>query len=341
MLLIAYLPSDVPEGELPSGYHAEVTYRKPGEDEIREALARYAPRLADAPLSALGEGWTSWAFMIGEYVLRIAKTEGAVATRQECELLPELAKHLSTPIPVPEIFGEVGTEHAAFALHRFIPGTPLISSAQLLSATVRGGGSESRLAPDFGHKVGVFLRDLHSFPVERALELGVELIDGECARARRGEFYERVIREAFPLISCEARTYTAQRFEAFLSDPANFDFTPRLIHRDLDRQNILIDDSGNLAGVIDFGDAVVSDPVEDLWLPFIDFAQLGIRDQLKPCLEAYGQEIDLERTRIKVEFFHFLWPFHDISYGLRIGEPSFVEDGIKTLNASLPRDLRC
>ena len=55
-----------------------MTYVRPTEEQIRRALSQHAPHLVDAPLTALGEGWGSWAFRLGDYVIRVAKSEGAV-----------------------------------------------------------------------------------------------------------------------------------------------------------------------------------------------------------------------------------------------------------------------
>jgi aminoglycoside 2''-phosphotransferase len=167
------------------------------------------------------------------------------------------------------------------------------------------------------------------------------LMDGPAQRASVIELYEDVVRRVFPLLSCEARTHTEQRFETFINEPANFDFEPRLIHHDLDRQNLLIDpETGDLSGVIDWEGSRVGDPAIDLWFPLIDFEQLGIGDQLPAFLDSYVP-FDREHAQSVVDFVHFLWPFHDILYGLGIEDETFVEGGIRDINASLPADLTC
>ncbi len=317
-------------------------WSKPEAPQIRAALQRYAPRIADEPIEFLGEGWAVWVFHAGDYVLRFPKRPREAAELDgKRRLVAELSLRLSTPVSVPEIYAEDGPNDAPFAGHRFLPGVSLITAAQLLPASARYGPPEIRLAPTLGREIGVFLRTLHSFPAERAIELGAPLKDGPAQRADIIELYEDVIREAFPLISCEARIYAEERFESFINEPANFDFEPRLIHHDLDRQNLLIDpETGSLSGVIDWEGARVGNPAIDLWLPLVDFAQLGISDQLQECLDAYGP-FDRERARVQVEFTDFLWPFHDILYGQYIDDRELVEGGVRDLNASLPPGLTC
>ena len=319
-----------------------MAWSKPETDQIRAALRESAPQLADEPVEYLGEGWAAWAFRAGDYVLRFPKRPAAEAELDgQSRLVGELRRHLTTPISVPDIFGEHGPNAAAFAGHRLVPGVSLITATQLLPASARSGTTETRLAPTFGREFGNFLRELQSFSVERALDLGAPLQDGAAQRASTIDLYENVIQRVLPLISCQARTYTKQRFEAHLNEPANFEFEPRLIHHDLDRQNLLLDpETGSLSGVIDWDGARIGDPAIDLWLPLIDFAQLGIGDQLQDCLDAYGP-LDRGHAQTVAAFIDFLWPFHDILYGLYIGEDDFVEGGIRALNAAVPRHLRC
>jgi aminoglycoside phosphotransferase (APT) family kinase protein len=319
-----------------------VAWQKPETQEIREALRVSAPHLADGAIEFLGEGWAVWAFRAGDHVLRFPKRPRAAAELDgNRSLMVALAPHLSIPVSVPDIYSENGPNGTPFAGHRFVPGVSLITTTQLRPAATRDGPPEIRLSSTLGREIGVFLRELQSFPPERALELGAPLKDGPAQRADTIELYESVIRDTFPLISCEARTYAEQHFEAFINDPVNFDFEPRLIHHDLDRQNLLIDPkTGGLSGVIDWEGAEVGNSAIDLWLPLIDFAQLGIPEQLGDFLEAYGP-LDLKRAQVQVAFTHFLWPFHDILYGLYIDDQDFVEGGIRALNASLPLDLHC
>jgi aminoglycoside 2''-phosphotransferase len=317
---------------------------RPDDDAIRDALARYAPALAGASIEPLGEGWTFWAVRAGDHVLRFPKlADSAPQLSLDRNLLPRLSPHISLRIPVPDVYGDEGPNGLPFLGYPLVPGVPLIEAVEPLPATARSGPTGLRPAHSFGHDLGTFLRQLHDFPIEQAIDLGIELIDGPRARARRIEFYEQLIRRVFPLINCEARTYTEQRFETYLNDSANFVFEPCLIHHDLDRQNCLIDpQTGELSGVIDFGDAVVGNPAGDFWLPLRDFEAIGIVDQLPALIEAYGRDrLDLERVQIDVDFTDFRWPFYDILYGLDIEDQAFVEGGIKALNASLPGTLRC
>jgi aminoglycoside phosphotransferase (APT) family kinase protein len=317
-----------------------MAWSKPETDEIRSALRRYAPELAEEPIEFLSEGWEFWAFTAGDHVLRFPRPivdlhrlpEGTTNLRSldiERALLPMLAEVLSIPVPRIDIYGEDGPNGAAFAGHKMLPGEPVLFA--------RGAPG-----PNLGLDYGRLLRELRAFDVEQAIRLGVPYLDGTAVREQRGRHYEQVIRRVFPLVSCEARTYIEQGFESYLNDPANFDFEPSLVHQDLD-MNCLIDTAtGELSGVIDFGGSIVSNPAMDLWLPLYGFARLGIEDQLPACLEAAGIDADsLARMRPEVDFIDLNFPLTDILSGLDRDDRDQVEEGILALNEKVPFGIQC
>ena len=314
--------------------------RKPTETQVREALRTYAPSLADAPIVFLAEGWEFWAFTAGDHVLRFPRpvcdlcrlpegTTNLDSLALERRLLPELRTHLTAPVPEIDVYGEHGPNGLPFAGHRLLPGETVLYAS-------RAPG------PFLGRDYGRLLRELTSFPVQHAVDLGVPYIDGASMREQRGRHYERVIRRIFPIVTCETRTHIERRFEAYLNDEANFAFEPRLVHQDLD-MNVLIDpQTGALSGVIDFGGAVVSNPALDWWLPTYGFKRLGIEDQLKPCLEEAGiDQAELQRRIGEVDFIDFNFPLTDVLSGLERGDDSQVEDGLRSLNKAVPRDIVC
>ncbi len=317
-----------------------MSWSKPETREIRLALREYAPQLADSPIKFLAEGWEFWAFTAGEYVLRFPKQErgfvwkladqsSSDSLRIERALTPELARRLSTPVPVIEIYGERGPNGAPFAGHRYLPGEVVMDASRPPAA-------------GFGRELGRLIRELHAFPAERAVELGVPVFDGSRLREDRARHYEDVIRRAFPLVSCEARSHVERVYEAYLNDARSFEFEPVLVHSDI-AVNALIDPAtGSLCGLIDFGDAAVSSPALDLWLPAYGLKQLGVAGQAAACLaEAGVSQTELARMRPELAFQNLRYPLLGILHGLGISDDTFVKESIQELNALLPRDAGC
>jgi aminoglycoside phosphotransferase (APT) family kinase protein len=313
---------------------------KPEEAQIRAALGENAPHLADAPIAFLAEGWEFWAFTAGEHVLRFPKAErgfvwkladqpSADSLRIEKSLTPELGGRLSTPIPIVNVYGARGPNGAPFAGHRYLPGEVVMYASTPPS-------------PRFGRDLGRLLRELHAFPVDSALELGVPMFDGPRLRGERMAHYEELIRRAFPLLSCEARVHVERVYESYLNDSAAFEFEPVLVHSDI-AVNALVDPaSGELCGLLDFSDAVVSDPSLDLWLPVYGFEGLGIAQQTAACLfEAGIDEERLVRMMPQLAFQDLRYPLLGILHGLWLEDDAFVEESIRELNALVPRDTKC
>jgi aminoglycoside phosphotransferase (APT) family kinase protein len=316
-----------------------MAWHKPETHEIREALRRYAPQLAGAPIASLSEGWEFWAFTAGDHVLRFPmRDRGSVwklgdrSSREslgiERSLTRELAETLPCDIAIIDVFGDSGPNDAPFAGHRFLPGEVVMSASTAPS-------------PAFGSDFGRLLRAIRSFPAERAVALGVPLYDGPRLREERLRHYEDVIRRAFPLISCEARTHVERVYEAYLNDAVSFDFDPVFAHTDL-AVNTLIGSDGRLTGLIDLGDAAVSSPALDLWLPVYGFEQLGITAQKASCLEEAGIDDEaLQRMTPELAFLDLRFHLLGILHGLNLQDAGFVEQSIIELNDVVPFGIEC
>jgi aminoglycoside phosphotransferase (APT) family kinase protein len=174
------------------------------------------------------------------------------------------------------------------------------------------------------------------------VELGVPLFDGAHLREDRARHYEAVIRRTFPLLSCEARTHVERIYEGYLNDPECFDFQPVLVHTDL-AVNTLIDlQTRRLCGLIDFGDAAVSSPTLDFWLPTCGLKHVGVEEQTAACLEEAGvSPAQLGRMQPELEFLDLRYPLLGILHGLNNEDTAMVEESIQELNAMVPRDVKC
>ena len=303
-------------------------YPQPPLHVVAAALERHG--LPHECIEVLGDGWDFWAFAAGDLVLRTPKNDlvGDVAFAQpvaeklatEARLLGELAPLLPLAIPEPVRLADDGPNGMPFCVYRRVPGVPLRDF-------------HGRLAPGFGASLGCFLRALHSFPVERAVALGLNVMEGHVLRRRLIKEYEDYVRRVFPLISCEARTHAQEVFESRVNDPAFFDFEPRMSHRDIDERHLLIDPvSGKLRGVIDFGDAAIGPRASDfVWAYCLGFERFGIAGQIRDLLrEGELDEAELAGQR---EFVSVWWPLADIDHALDVGDEDAVREGIVALNA--------
>ncbi len=117
-----------------------------------------------------------------------------------------------------------------------------------------GRGARTTLA----HELGAALTALHATPVEDARAIGVPELDlGE-------ELYRPMVEACLPHLGPRGRAWLEQRFATFIDGGGSRDAPHALVHGDLGCGHVLADDAGRLAGIIDWGDALIADPAYDL-----------------------------------------------------------------------------
>ena len=204
------------------------------------------PQLAGMRVELLDEGYDFQVFEAGEgWLFRFPKHEQAsVKLGMESRLLPGLADWLSLPVPRYEYLGQAHSGRP-FVEYKKLPG-------------ISGDVSEAVDRNVVARQLGLFLGELHAYPVEKAREAGVpegsNLVAGW--RVSSLERLDRIAQSAVDLHELRSclENETPLRFE----DP------PRLVHNDLWAEHVLIDErSGSVSGIIDWGDAVVSDHAVD------------------------------------------------------------------------------
>ncbi len=180
--------------------------------------------------------------MNGEWVFQFPRLPGAAERlTTQIAVLPELAREVSSAIPSPEY---TSTDPVCMGYAR-IDGRPM-------SADVDGIWPE---------RLGRFLYDLHLTPPEF---VGLRSSTAEAVRDGLRRTVDALSVHVLPLLDPGERATAERTLAAFLDDDDNFRFATGLTHGDIGPEHVLITDAGDLAGVIDWGDLEVGDPVFDL-----------------------------------------------------------------------------
>jgi aminoglycoside phosphotransferase (APT) family kinase protein len=269
------------------------------------------PQLQPREVVAIEEGWDSLVLDVdGEWIVRIPRRDPVRETiEMEARLLPELAR--AVPLPVPR-FEHVAEDFRAVA-YRKLGGSPVDVSRFRLGA-----------------ELGRFLAALHAFPVERARQLGVPSHDRGWHR-RYDAFARGLLGRVGPLLG-DDRPRAEEMVSAYLDNPANFTFAPRLTHADLGPAHIL-SRGDELTGVIDWSDARIGDPALDLaWA--LHGAPTAFADAV---LAAYAS--DDPSLAERALFFHRLGPWYELHYGVYFDQPAYVESGLAGVRSRLPGRL--
>ena len=277
------------------------------DDIVPDSRALWAAQLADwnDDRVALEEGWDNHTALVeGRWVDRSPRRDDlAPWLLAETRLLPTIVGGLPLEVPVPVV-----VEHDPLVVrHRLVEGTACDPSV---------------LSPEDGREVGHFLRVLHDLPGSVASTAAVR--SGADDRRARDELVSALRSAALPLVP-PSLVAVAER----LLDGAAIVGAQRLCHGDLVREHLLVR-AGRVSGVIDWGDARVTDPAVDLaWLlngTNESFAHRVIR--------SYGVTRD-EAARAARWF--ALMPWQALSRGVTLGSDDDRRDLVGEVIAALLR----
>ena len=270
-------------------------------DDHRAFLERRWPELAVETFEPITGGWDCFTYLVNDtWVFQFPRSPGAVESlTKQLTVLPELAREVSSAIPNPEY---ISTDPLCMGYAR-IDGRPM-------SADVDGIWPE---------RLGRFLYDLHLTPPEY---VGMRSTTAAAVRDGLRREVDALGAHVLPLLDAAERAAAERTIASFLDDDDNFRFATALTHGDIGPEHVLVTDTGDLAGVIDWGDVEVGDPVFDLAWVMHAMPEMGDR-----VLGAYGGPPD-DRFRERARFAFMLMPWHEVKYGAQTDQPGFVESGL-------------
>lgn len=224
-------------------------------------IAAARPELAGLTPERVGEGWDNDVWRVGAWAFRFPRRPmGVDLIAVEARVLPGLAARLPVAIPAAEQVVPAGPLHPApYLAHRFLPGTTGDRAA--LDTAQR-----TRLAP----QLAGFLATLYAVPVAEARAMGVPDDVFRSDPQRRVE----QITERLPALAAAgfAREADAIRDAMLAHGMDAIDALPQadrtLCHGDFYARHFLVDERGELCGVIDWGDVCVADPAIDLSIAY-------------------------------------------------------------------------
>jgi len=217
-------------------------------ESAKDIITAVFPRFYGMQVELLDEGWDFKIFEVdGGWLFRFPKREECVTKlSMECRLLPDLADWVSLPIPRHVYWAGLHESlERPFAGYKKLPGI-----AGDVSKTV----DQHRVA----RQLGLFLTKLHAYPVDKAREVGVP------ERSDLVVYWRNKSRKQLNrIVDLNVDPSNLRRY--LENDvPLSFEGALRLVHNDLFAEHILVDPrSGIMSGIIDWGDAVISDPAVD------------------------------------------------------------------------------
>ncbi len=278
-----------------------------------ELVGRQFPELLPVELEFYGQGWDNVAVLVnGEWVFRFPQRELARLTMEgELACLTALSDHLPLAIPHPQFVGWPTTAYPfVFSGYRKLPGTTGCSAS--LSADQRRA-----CAP----LLASFLRSLHNPALAVACQDRVH--SDRIDRANMQRFLvpmEKRLHEIRCLPECVERAGLVSLARDLAQTPA-WEGTRRVVHGDLYARHLLVNEAGQLCGVIDWGDGHLGDPALDLSVLYSFLAK-----EARPLFEAVYGGID-ERTRGRAKFRALHYGVTLTHYGEQAADEAIAQAG--------------
>ncbi len=261
----------------------------------------------------LGSGYGAVAYHAGEHVLRVLRPTNTASVIAGYEREPALLALLgSRGLPVPRGTKVLRSEdgYPIATMHRYVDGAPA-SRAGLRGTPLQGHARER-----FAEQIGLFLAALHVTPVKEAHALGVPSLDAG------SDIYTTLVAESMPQLGPRTQVWVEQALHCFLESGGSAQAPRVLLHGDIASAHLLAQPDGSLAGIIDWGDALIADPARDIAGVLCDFSQSFLNRVLTHYAAAgcrtsnIATNPDLDR---RIRFYLALAPLYQVRYGRMLG----------------------
>jgi aminoglycoside phosphotransferase (APT) family kinase protein len=256
------------------------------EVEVDEALARRLiheqfPSVAATSVRLLAHGWDNTVHLVDDtWAFRFPRRQIAVDNlERERQILPRLAD-LPLPVPVPV---HAGLPNAAYSWP-FL-GMPFLPGFEVAEARL-----DDAARIELGTALGGFLRSLHD--PERLDRMAESLRHDPMGRADMAVRVPRA-RQAVGRLEELGLWEGPASVEDWLDEAAKLGTSPATVvaHGDLHHRHVLVNQSGEAAAVIDWGDVCRGDPAIDLPLYWSLLSRAG----REAMLRAYNRPVSAEQ----------------------------------------------
>ena len=267
----------------------------------RDLVASVFPQLALDEFEPIDGGWTCDTYRVdGSWIVQLPRTPYAEERlRRQIDVLPELAREVSAPIPMPEL---VSLDPVCM-VYEAIEGVPC------------GAAPGEGVWPE---RLGRFLYDLHMVPPEF---VGMRAASADTVRDTWRSEWVRLRDLAEGHLTGDDALGASVAIDAVFDDEATWRFAPCVTHGDLSPEHVLLTPSGDLAGVLDWEEVGMGDPAWDFAWWLHESPRVG-----EHVLAAYGGAPDAGfMTRAALSF--ALMPLHELEHGVETGRDDMVVSG--------------
>lgn len=261
-------------------------------------LQKNHPNLQENQIQWFDNGWDHVIAVVNETTAyRFPRREDYVKKLPiETTFTELIINQLPLPIPRLELRHD---NNFVYAIYPFLEGEPL--SRDLFAAL------DHEKHNTLAQQLGDFITSLHSFPVDKALHLGIQQVDSiESWKSR----FERIKTLVYPIIDSKEQMWIETLFNNYFNIVQEIPFDEVVVHGDIAPEHILFDmKTHTIAGIIDFGDVSISDPAFD----FFHLSYFYGEDFLKQVYSYYKLPRDTGFDDRR-KFYHNRWPVTNLEH---------------------------
>lgn len=283
------------------------------------------PELELLQVEVNNNGWDHLVFIINhEWVFRFPRTaEFTQRVEQEQKLLHYLynrTRMSKIQIPQYQLLHSQNNQVVG-CYYRMIPGTPLTPTLlKYMNYQTRN---------NIAKQLGTFLRNLHTSNIDFLQALGFRTLH------TRG-YWENQFRDIkdfiLPLLTVDERLHVIDIFQTYLSEDNYNHVQKTLVHGDLSFTHILYSPKQQVVtGIIDFGDAQLTDPAYDFSGLYWDYGKEFVQEVL---INYKHPQTNSDPLFYRVEHFFGKRPiFHEILHGIKHQEGKLLKESLNALRS--------
>lgn len=279
-------------------------------DIILKIVRKIFPDISDEKIQIFDDGWDYVVIVVNnETAFRFPRRENYVKTLPiEVSFLNLFAD--KSPIRVPKLTYQKDKKSGiSYVTYDFISGVQFTKS-------ISNSFSKEELLT-IAQQLGSFLTTVHSFPIEKAKQLGVQQINSLNSWEQR---LKKIRKEVFPHISKNEQGWIVKLFESFLQIVRKIPINLVLTHSDIMPEHIIVDPKTHiLSGIIDFGDIKIADPAYD----FTFLARYG-QGFLNQAYQNYSLPRD-EAFETRRQFYEDRLVVTNLEHSLELGDKERIQ----------------
>lgn len=271
----------------------------------------------------IGSGYDSNVYLVNNtYIFKFAKHNDAInAYQREKEILEflRIEYHHNINIPIIEYYDVSG-----IIGYKKVEGQFLTSQLYLKMSNKK----KEKLISD----IAIFLKYLHSLDIKNLIKYKENIQDSFINDLH-------LLKEnIFPKLNIEEQKYIESFIRKAISDKDLFNVPYSLCHNDLSANHILLDNEFNLCGIIDFGDASITQDYRDfVYLLEDSKEEIGFSFG-KSILDQYGYK-ESNKALTYAKLIDDYYPIETIVCGIENEDEALLNKGLKMLRETLKKGI--